>query len=132
MVWSVTYCGFLSGRFDITRMFATRERAEQWARQAGVYNRSHIAPCTGELHFYRCRAYNGRWPLLPVDGIHCGVFLNAQHYRELLKFWTGWSGGPDRMRYEYLPCDDQVEASEVLDHRGYMPHLARPEFATVN
>jgi len=39
MTWRVSYRGFLQ---DIVRFFPTRERAEQWARQAGRFNSSII------------------------------------------------------------------------------------------
>lgn len=43
--WTVTYRGFLQA---VTRAFKTKERAEQWARQVGVYNRALIAKATGQ------------------------------------------------------------------------------------
>ncbi len=38
---TVTYSGFF---FSISRTFPTRERAEQWARQVGVYSIATILP----------------------------------------------------------------------------------------
>ena len=37
--WRVEYPGFLQ---YVAREFETQERAEQWARQAGVYGRARI------------------------------------------------------------------------------------------
>ena len=46
--WIVSYLGFLQ---YVVRRFPTRERAEQWARQAGVYDKATITeqkptPCS--------------------------------------------------------------------------------------
>lgn len=38
-MYGVTYDGFLQ---RVTRIFPTRERAEQWARQAGVFKIAKI------------------------------------------------------------------------------------------
>lgn len=129
MIATVEYSGMFG---PVCRAFATPQRAEQWARQSGVYGRARIGRDIGELRFYRLRAWRGRWPLFPCapDSIHCGRFLNAQHFHKLLKLWSGCGGGPDRIRYEYSTVDtEQSESFEVIDHTGSMPHYARPEFA---
>lgn len=38
--WTVVYSGFLQ---TVTRRFNSRHRAEQWARQVGIFNRCTIA-----------------------------------------------------------------------------------------
>ena len=38
-MWTVHYKGFLQ---NVVRRFSTRERAEQWARQCGVFGRAII------------------------------------------------------------------------------------------
>ena len=40
-LWAVEYPGFLQ---TVCRRFESKERAEQWARQAGVYGRARIVP----------------------------------------------------------------------------------------
>ena len=45
MKYTVTYRGFLQ---PVVRTFQTRERAEQWARQVGIYHRAIITKAKGE------------------------------------------------------------------------------------
>lgn len=40
----VTYAGILDGKKGTSRVFPTRSRAEQWARQAGVFTKAKFEP----------------------------------------------------------------------------------------
>ena len=45
MPYTVTYTGFLQ---TITRTFPTKQRAEQWAQQVGVFDKAIIVPTNNE------------------------------------------------------------------------------------
>ncbi len=113
------------------RAFTTSERATQWAIQSGYGGRATMQ-ADATVRLTRCRAWSARVPLFPVTTYSVGEFINDLHYRECLKHWTGYAGGPDKMRYVYDDVTDEefdpAQAFEVSDHTGYMTHLSRTEF----